>query len=162
LTLVAWRDPTGALAQRNLGLADIKVGERKESFQLVNQGFELLQACWQQFPDDPPMLAALGEALLTAGHGAEAAAAAEQAIRLEPNVAVNYVRAALAWRQVGDTTKAIEYLEKALQLDPLMEQPYRELGKIYSATHDGDKVNEIYDRFLKAFQKTERPAGASR
>lgn len=162
LTLEAWREPAGALAQRNLGLADIKVGERRESINLVKQGFELLQACGQEFPDDPPMLTALGDALLTAGQGADAASAFEQAIRLEPDVAVHYLHAGLAWKQAGDTAKAIEYLEKALQFDPLMEQPYRELGRIYSAAHDAAKVNETYDRFLKAFHKIERPAGLSR
>lgn len=154
-SLMAWHEPEGALAQRNLGIAEIKVGERRESFPLVNRGFELLRECWEKFPADPPLLTRLGDALLTAGHGADAAAAFEQAIQLEPNVAVHYLHAGQAWMQAGDTQKAIEDFEKTLQLDPLMEQPYRELGKVYSAAHDGAKVNETYERFLKAFHKTD-------
>ena len=38
-SLVAWHDPLGALRQRNLGLAEVKVGDRLESVTLVNQGF---------------------------------------------------------------------------------------------------------------------------
>jgi len=157
LSLVAWREPAGVLAQRNLGLADIKVGERNESFPLVNQGFELLRDCWEKFANDPPTLTGLGDALLTAGHGADAATAFEQAILVEPNVAVHYLHAGLAWKQAHDRKKAIEYLEKALQLDPLMAQPYQELAKIYSEADDRAMVNETLERFLKAFQKTERP-----
>ncbi len=159
LSLLAWREPAGALAQRNLGLADIKVGEGKESFKLVNQGFELLQECWGKFPNDPPIVTALGDVLLTAGQGAHAAAVFEQAIQVEPNVAVHYLHAGLAWKQAHDRKKAIDYLEKALQLDPLMEQPYRELVKIYSEANDPAMAYQTLERFFKAFQKTERPNG---
>ena len=157
LSLVAWREPPGALAERNLGLADIKVGEEKESFKLVSQGFELLRNCWERFPNDPPTLTGLGDALSTAGQGADAAALFEQVIQAEPNVAVHYLHAGLAWKQAQDRKKAIEDLEKALQLDPLMEQPYRELLQIYSEANDPAMVKETYERFLKTFQKTARP-----
>lgn len=159
LSLVAWREPAGALAQRNLGLADIKVGEEKESFKLVNEGLELLRECWKQFPNDPPIVTELGEALLTAGQGADAAAVFEHAIQIEPNVAVHYLHAGLAWKQAHDRKKAIDYLEKALQFDPLMEQPYRELVKIYSEANDSPMAIQTLERFIKAFQKTGRPNG---
>ncbi len=161
-SLVAWHEPAGTLAQRNLGIADIKVGERNESFPLVNQGFELLRDSWEKFPNDPPTLTGLGDALLTAGHGADAVAAFEQAIQLESNVAVHYLHAGLASEQARDSQKAIDDFEKALQLDPLMEQPYRELGRIYSEAHDAAKVNETYERFLKAFHKTELPTSPAK
>jgi Cytochrome c554 and c-prime len=159
LSLLAWRQPAGALAQRNLGLADIRLGQAKEAFNLVNQGLELLRECWEKFPNDPPMVTELGEVLLTAGRGADAAAFFEHAIRLEPNVAVNYVHAGLAWKQAHDRKKAIDYMEKALQLDPLMDQPYRELVKIYSEANDPAMAIQTIERFIKAFQKTGRPNG---
>jgi hypothetical protein len=43
-----------------------------------------------------------------------------------------------------------------------MEQPYRELGRIYSEAHDAAKVNETYERFLKAFHKTELPTSPAK
>jgi tetratricopeptide (TPR) repeat protein len=155
-TLVAWHEPAGDLAQRNLGIADIKVGERHESFPLVNQGFELLRDSMEKFPNDAPTFTGLGDAFLTAGHSAEATASFEQAIQLEPNVAVHYLHAGLAWKQARDAQKAIDYFEKALQLDPLMEQPYRELEQIYSEAQDAAKVDATYERYLKAFHKTEK------
>ncbi|HEV2349928.1 MAG TPA: multiheme c-type cytochrome [Terriglobia bacterium] len=159
LSLVAWHEPQGALAQRNRGIADIKVGERQESFPLVNQGFDLLRDCWGKFPKDPPTLTGLGDALLTAGQGAEAAAAFEQAIQIEPHDAVLYLHAGLAWKQAGELQKATEDFEKVLQLDSLMEQPYRELISIYSQTHNSEKADEVHARFMKAFQKTDRTNG---
>jgi hypothetical protein len=39
---MAWHEPAGALAKRNLGIAEIKVGDRTESFPLVAHGFQLL------------------------------------------------------------------------------------------------------------------------
>ena len=157
VTLVAWHEPEGALAQRNLGIADIKVGERKESFPLVSQGFGLLRDCWDKFPNDPALLTSIGDALLTAGQGAEAAGVFEQAIRLEPRVALHHLHAGLAREQTGDLPKAIDLFERALKLDPLMERSYRELEKIYRDHRDPAKVNEIYERFLKAFHKTDKP-----
>ncbi len=153
-TLVAWYDPAGALAKRNLGIAEVNVGERFESFALVNQGFQLLMDCWDKFPDDPVVLTGLGTALMEAGHGAEAAAAFEQAIQLDPKAAVNYLHAGLAWRVARDDAKAAEYFEKTIQLDPLLDQPYRELATIYNMDHDLQRWRQTLDRYARAFPKS--------
>jgi len=154
--LEAWHDPAGALAKRNLGIAEINVGERLESFALVNQGFQLLMACWDDFPHDPGLLSGLGTGLMEAGHGPEAAAAFEQVIQMEPTVAVNYLHAGLAWKAAHDNGKAAEYFEKTIQLDPLIDQPYLELATIYSATHDHERWRQTLDRYAKAFPKSIR------
>lgn len=153
-SLVAWRDPPGALARRNLGLADIRVGIRLESSTMVNQGFQLLLDCWPSFPNDPALLTGMGKALLASGHGADAAAAFEQAIQMEPNVALHYLQAGLAWNAAHDAKTAVARLEKACQLDPLMEEPYLELAAIYSQAHDSTMVRQTYERYLKAFPKS--------
>ena len=154
--LVAWHNPPVALALRNLGLAEVKVGDRSKSFALVNQGFQRLLDCWPSFPEDPPLLNAIGQALLGAGHASEAAAAYEQAIQLEPNVAVNYLHAGLAWKAVPDAAKAIGYFNKTLQRDPLLEEPYLELAEIYARTHDASMTHETLERYLKAFPQSIR------
>lgn len=161
-SLVAWQEPAGALAQRNLGLAEVNVGDRLEAFDLVNQGFQLLMNCWDGFPNDPALLTGLGRALLAAGHGPEAAAAFEQAIQIEPSVAVRYLNAALAWKAAHDDQKAIGNLEKTIQLDPLLEQPYLELASIYAAEHDPDMVRRTEERYLHAFPKSIRAQLAAR
>ena len=162
-SLFAWQEPAGALAQRNLGLAEVNVGDRLESFDLVNQGFQLLMNCWDSFPNDPALLTGLGRALLAAGHGPEAAAAFEQAIQIEPSVAVRYLNAALAVEgRALDDQKAIGNLEKTIQLDPLLEQPGLELALIYVAEHDPDMVRRTDERYLHAFPKSIRAQLAAR
>jgi tetratricopeptide (TPR) repeat protein len=151
---VAWHEPPGALRQRNLGLAEVKVGNRLESFSLVNQGFQLLLDCWPGFPNDPALVTAIGKALLTAGRGADAAPAFEQAIQMEPNVALHYLHAGVAWKAAHDYKKAIAYLEKAQQLDPLLEEPYLELAEAYSQARDPAMVRQTCERYLKAFPKS--------
>jgi len=149
--LVAWHDPPPALAERNLGLAEVRVGDRLESPALVNQGFQLLLDCWPDFPQDAAVLTEIGRALLAAGHGAEAVPVFEQAIQIEPDVAVHYLQVGLAWETAHDSKKAVENFEKALQLDPLLEQPYRKLAEIYSEAGDTAMARQTYERYLKAF-----------
>jgi tetratricopeptide (TPR) repeat protein len=158
--LVAWHEPSATLAQRNLGIAEIRVGDRLESVDLVSHGFQLLMDDWSKFPKDPAVLTALGKALLVAGHGAEAATLFEQTIRIEPDVALHDLHAGLAWKAAHDDQKAVEYFEKALQLDPLLEQPYLELAGIYVETHDPARLNQIQRRYLKAFPKSLRAQAA--
>jgi tetratricopeptide (TPR) repeat protein len=154
--LVAWHDPPAALAQRNLGLAYVKVGDRRESPALVSQGFQLLYACCSDLPDDPPVLAGIGNALLAAGQASFAAGVFERAIQLEPNNALNYLHAGLAGMALHDREKAVDNLEKALQLDPLLEQPYLELVKLYAESHDAVMLRQTSERYLKAFPQSIR------
>jgi hypothetical protein len=155
-SLIAWHEPAGTLGQRNLGLAEVRVGDRLESFDLVNQGFKVLMDCCDNFSNDPAVLTGLGKALLVANHGAEAAALFEQASQIEPDVAVRYLNAGLAWKVAHEDQKAIENLEKASQLDPLLEQPYLELASIYGAEHDSEMVRRTFERYLHAFPRNLR------
>ncbi len=150
-SLVAWHDPPPALAERNLGLAEVRVGDRLESPALINQGFQLLLDCWPDFSQDAAVLTEIGRSLLAAGHGAEAVPVFEQASQIEPDVAVHYLHVGLAWQAAHDSKKAIENLERALQLDPLLEQPYRELAGVYSEARDAAMTRQTYERYLKAF-----------
>jgi Cytochrome c554 and c-prime/Tetratricopeptide repeat len=152
--LVAWHDPPAAFAQRNLGLAGVEVGERLKSTTLISPAVQLLMSCWPGFPQDPPLLTAIGQVLLGVGDNENAAAVFERAIQAEPNVAAHYLHAALAWRQAKDQKKAIAYLEQAVQRDPLLEEPYRRLAEIYSEAHNTAMVRQTYERYLAAFPKS--------
>jgi tetratricopeptide (TPR) repeat protein len=153
-SLVAWREPPAALIERNLGLAEIEVGERLKSLPTVLQGDQRLLACLPRFPNDPAVLTSIGQVLLGAGRGAEAAAVFGRVIQIEPNVASDYLHQALAWKAAHNPQKAIECLEKALQRDPLLEQPYRELAEIYSEAQDSAMLRQTYDRYRRAFPKS--------
>jgi tetratricopeptide (TPR) repeat protein len=144
------------MAQRNLGLAYVKVGDRRESPALVSQGFQFLYACCSDLPDDPPVLAGIGNALLAAGQATFAAAVFERAIQIEPDNALNYLHAGLAAKALHDKEKAVENLEKAVQLDPLLDQPYLELVQFYTESHDARMLQRTKEQYLKAFPKSIR------
>ena len=78
----------------------------------------------------------------------------ERAIQAEPDNPANYLHLALAWKDAKEFQPAIENLEKALRLDPIVEQPYLELAEIYSAEHQPEMVRQTYRRFLKAFPQS--------
>ncbi len=149
--LVAWHEPAGDLAKRNLGLANIKVGEQIESFPMVNAGFELLNAVRDKFPDDPAVPLGIGKVFLVVNDGAQAAQTFEPLIQQQPDVTLNYFYAGLAEKELHDKSKAVEYLEKAIRLDPQLVPPYQELLDIYSADHDREKLLETLQRYHHAF-----------
>jgi tetratricopeptide (TPR) repeat protein len=152
--LVAWHDPPAEFATRNLGLAEVEVGEKLRSKSLTLAGMQGLISYWSKSPDDVVVITAIGEVLFNVGEDEHSAAAYEQAIKLEPDVATHYFHAAVAWHAAHDDTKAEADLEKALQLDPLLEQAYRLLGEIYFEAGDRDMARRTRERYLEAFPGT--------
>ncbi|HEV2493619.1 MAG TPA: tetratricopeptide repeat protein [Terriglobia bacterium] len=152
--LVAWHEPAPALGKRNLGLAEVEVGERTKSFAMISQGSRNLMQSWADFPSDPAVLTSIGQVLLGLGDGNEAVSVFERAIQADPDDPRHYMHAALASKTAHDPKKAIQYLEKALRLDPVMEQPYLELAAIYAANGEPAMARMTYERYLKAFPKS--------
>jgi tetratricopeptide (TPR) repeat protein len=125
-----------------------------QSFALVSQGYDLLVKAWSKLPNDPAMVTAMGVVRLGTGDAPGAEALFAKVIQMTPNDAPSYVHAALAWHMMRNNDKAIQCLNKALQLDPLEQQPYRNLAAIYTEENDPDKVRQTYERFLKAFPQS--------
>ncbi len=146
--LVAWREPAESLVERNLGLANITLGERDESAFHMDAGYRLLSNAYDSFTKDPAVLTALGLVLIRKNRPIEAAKLYEQALSLEPNYAPYHVNVATAWNQAGDSAKAISHLEKAIAMDPSLETAYRKLAEIYSQAKRPEKVREILKRYL--------------
>jgi tetratricopeptide (TPR) repeat protein len=153
-SLVAWHEPAASLQQRNLGLAEIEVGERTKTLSLVSDGARRLTQCWPSFPNDPRVLTGIGQVLLGVGDAKQAADVFERAIRTQPDDPSSYIHAALAWKAARDYRKSTEYLEKALRLDPTLEQPYVELAGIYKDEGQPEMVRLTNERYLKAFPKS--------
>jgi tetratricopeptide (TPR) repeat protein len=153
-SLVAWHEPPEGLRQRNLGLAEIEVGERTKNLALVSQGSKRLMECWSKFPQDPPVLTSIGQVLLGVGDAKEAGEVFERSIQAQPDDAANYLHAALAWKAAHEPERAISSLEKALRLDPVLQQPYLELADIYANEHQPEMVHLTYERYLKAFPQS--------
>jgi tetratricopeptide (TPR) repeat protein len=152
--LVAWHEPAAALEQRNLGLAEIEVGERTRNLALVSRGAKRLTEYVSTSPNDPAVLTSIGQVMLGAGDAGSAAVIFQRAIEMEPNDPSHYLHAAMAWRAAHDSGKAIENAEKALRLDPMLEQPYRLLADIYREDRQPAMVHMTYERYLKAFPES--------
>jgi tetratricopeptide (TPR) repeat protein len=137
--------------ERNLGLADIEVGQQLKSAPHMLEGLRLLTACKHDFPYDPAVSTGIGLVLLGMKRGSEAAANFAQAAEVEPDVASHYLNEGFAWKAANEAGKAIESFEKALQLDPLLEPAYRELAILYSRTNAPEKARNAWERYLRAF-----------
>jgi len=153
-SLVAWHEPAGPLQQRNLGLAEIEVGERVKNVSLISDGARRLRDCSPSFPKDPALLTAIGQVLLGVHDAEEAASVFERAIQAEPDNPSNYLHAALAWKGAHNPQKAIDDLEKALWLDPITQEPYRVLAATYKEEGEPVMVHLTYERYLKAFPQS--------
>lgn len=149
--LVAWHEPPAAFAQRNLGLADIESGRQLKSAQHMLEGLQLLTECKHDFPYDPSVSTGIGLVLMGMNRGAEAAASFGQAAQIEPRVASHYLDEGFAWRIAKQPQKAIESLEKAIALDPGLEEAYRALVEIYSEAHEEEKERDTWARYRRMF-----------
>jgi hypothetical protein len=150
-TLVAWREPPPEFAQRDLGLAEVAVGRNLGLPEMARKGARLLISTYHSFPKDAPILMGIGEVFYDLGRFDDSIAAYEAAMKVEPEVASNYLQAAKAWRGAKNDTKAIQYLEKTIAIDPMIQEAYGELVAIYAARHRTDQVRETWDRFVKVF-----------
>lgn len=147
--LVAWREPAGSMAIRNLGLANITVAERDQSAIHMEEGTRLLMEAKAAFPDDPALLTSLGLVALRKKRSQEAVGLFEQALQAQPDYAPYHVNAATAVNLAGDPAKAIQLLERAITLDPSLEAAYRRLTEIYARTGQRAKVRSTFERYLR-------------
>jgi hypothetical protein len=126
--LAAWREPAAALAQRALGLAYVAAGERSQSAERLNEGFRLLSALRE--PVDADVLTALGLVLLRKEAPTVAARLFARAVRERPTEADAYLNLAAARHAAGNTAQAIADLERALELDPYLQDAYMLMARM--------------------------------
>ncbi len=147
--LVAWREPAGPMAVRNLGLANLTIAERDQSPLHMEEGRAKLMEARPFFPNDPALLTSLGLVALRKRMNQEAVELFEQAVRAQPDYAPYYVNAATAVNLAGDSAKAILLLERAISLDPSLETAYRRLVEVYLRAGQPEKVRGTFERYLR-------------
>jgi len=150
IKLRAWHEPTGILATRNRGLANIAIAEREQSTELMDEGAEQLIAAMKELPPDPILLTKLGLVFLRKGLASDAIEFLDYALKLQPNDAGSHANLGLAYREAGETDRAIEEFGKAIDLDPALESAYRSLGEIYLKRNDLVELRHTLERYLKA------------
>jgi len=147
--LIAWHDPKGPLALRNLGLAYIEVGERQQSAEFMEEGARQVVQAMKSLPPDPVMLSKTGLVLLRKGEIADATEVLEYALQLDPRRGGSHVNLGNAYREAGLTDKAISEFERAIELDPSLEGAYRALGEIFMRANDVNGARTALQRYLK-------------
>ena len=163
--LRAWQEPSLALAERNLGLAYISVGERHQSADHINEGFRHLSNAQPQFPNDPAVLTSLGVTLQRKGVPKEAAKLFARASALEPRDARHKLNLAVALNHAGEAEQAVEALEAAISSDPGLRDAYFLLAEIHTRMGQTRKREQVLQRYLSLFPQslvvrralTERP-----
>ena len=141
--LTAWREPEPRLHERNLAIALVTVGMQNESSQEVVRGYRMLNQVEKSYPEDPAVLTSLGIVLLRAKQPAEALRRFEKVLLLRPAYAPYEVNAASALVAAGRKAEAVRHLERALELDPLVEQAVELLSGLYRDQGDGERAAKL-------------------
>lgn len=148
--LMAWREPSPALRQRNLALAYAAAAYENGSSAWFVQGFRLLTEVEKDFPKDAAVLTALGQTLLAMKRPLDAAELFERVLQLGQDSAVNESNAGTALMQAGKTEKAVYHLERAVNLDPLLLPAAEVLVQAYRQQGQTDKLELLGDRVREA------------
>lgn len=155
--LAAWREPESKLRERNLALALVTVGMETNNRDEIIRGYRMLNKVAQQFPNDAPVLTALGTIVLTAKETAAAGQYFERALELRPNYAPYRVNLATALLAEGNTAEAARQLEQAVELDPLLEQAVQLLSRVYKMQGQSIKAEELTAKYRAAMGITIGP-----
>jgi predicted Zn-dependent protease len=148
--LRAWRDPKPMFRERNLGLALADFATQKKSAAQMVEAFRLLYGVEKNFSNDPAVLTALASLLFVAQDTEEAEKRYRQAVALMPDFAPYQVNLAAALLKEGSKEEARQYLERALQLDPLLESGVQILSRLYRELGEKEKAENLWARYRLA------------
>jgi Flp pilus assembly protein TadD len=148
--LAAWRDPAPALRTRNQALAYLSSGIANRSPAQMVRGYRMLTDVQKASPDDVAVLKAIGRALLLGRQPQEALKAFAAVLRLVPDSAGNEENAGIACLESGRLEDAAAYLERALQLDPLLLTAATPLEEVYRRQGQSGKAAALADRMRRA------------
>jgi predicted CXXCH cytochrome family protein len=128
--LRAWREPADAATRlRNLGLAYISIGSKTGNSGQLLRGLELLD----KSPADGAVNTARGLVLVQAGKTREAIDALRAAVQEQPDDSTRRLNLAAALLASGERRRAKAEAEKAIELEPLLEDAYALLAEIEPA-----------------------------
>lgn len=148
--LVAWREPAPELRDRNLALALVTVGMQNHDPAQVIRGYRMLNRLPNEVQNDAAVVTALGSILLTAKESEEASKQFRLALSFEPQYAPYEVNLATALLACNQRQEAIQHLEHALALDPLLENAVALLAGAYRSDGDEAKASAIVARYRAA------------
>jgi Tetratricopeptide repeat/Cytochrome c554 and c-prime len=148
--LKPWREPAPEFRERNLGLALADVATQKKSAAQMVEAFQLLQRSEKNFPNDPEVLTAQASLLFIAQETHEAEMLYRHTLALKPDFAPYQVNLAAALLKQGKNLEAKQCLEKALELDPLLESGVQILSGLYMELGEKEKADTLRVRYRRA------------
>jgi len=116
----------------------------------MDEGAEQLVAAMKELPPEVVLLTNVGVALLTKGYPQDAIEFFEYALKLQPNDANAHVNLATAYKEAAQTDRAIEELNKAIDLDPQLEGAYHQLAEIYIRKSNRVELRHLFEQYKKA------------
>ncbi len=149
-TVAAWREPAAELRDRNLAIALVTVGLQNQTSAPVIRGYKMINQLAKDFPTDSAMYTTLGMVLIKGKEPEQALKSFRRAISVKPNYAPYYVNAATALMQMHQNEAAVKELEKANELDPLLQQPVAMLHQLYQDLGQTAKAQAILADYDKA------------
>jgi predicted Zn-dependent protease len=145
------------IRERNLALALVSAGLQNSNADQVIRGFRMLVRLEPALSNDAPALTALGTVLLKGKQPVEAARRFARALSLRPNYAPYEVNLAVALAGSGNPAAAVGHLERALQIDPLLQQAVQLVAALYRANGESQKADALLSGYLTAMGITLHP-----
>lgn len=148
--LVAWREPGQKVRDRNLALALVTAGVESGTPDEVIRGFRMLMRMEKDLSGDSAALTTLGTVLLKGKQPVEAEQRFARALTLRPNYAPYEVNMAVALLDEGNAAEATKHLERALEMDPLLQQAVELLNHAYLLRNENAKAEAVISRYRRA------------
>jgi predicted O-linked N-acetylglucosamine transferase (SPINDLY family) len=114
-----------------------------------HQAEQVFRQILQTQPNNPAILAQLGQTLAAQGQTAEAVPYLEQALKLNPNNVETLVHLAAAMKILSRFDESISYYQQALNLRPDFAQLYINLGDTLRASGKMEEALSTYQAALK-------------
>jgi len=150
-SIVAWRQPADVgLQRRNLALAFAYVGKERHAPDLLSRSYQMLTLLARDFPDDPALLTESGLLALGAHQSQQTLEPLERVARLQPDSAEAQTNLAAALIRLNRQPEAVDHLQKALALDPLLRTSVNLLARLYQQQGEEAKANEVLANYRRA------------
>lgn len=145
-----WRKPDPQIQQRDLALAELKIGSQNNLPDLVKDSIRRLETLpADQQSDDPDVLSNLEVVYLKNSAPEKALALAKWAVDSAPRSATFALNLGIAAMRAGRVAEAEQQLLRSIDLNPSLMQAYAELALLYDKQNRVDASKQIVQRFLK-------------
>ncbi|CAL7945260.1 unnamed protein product [Xylocopa violacea] len=129
--------------------ADYRYGLMRDNPEVMAEAMENFEEAFEKFPDCPECYTLYAQMLTERHKFEEADTYFAKAIEKDPNNATVYVhRGLLQLQWNGDVDKAIEYINKALEMDDKCEYGYETLGTIEVQRGNVAEAIKLFDKAL--------------